>query len=63
VAGHLLSLHNIRYLLRLMERMREAIDQGTIEQETISILEGYFGNKSDFPNWIRLGLELAEFEH
>lgn len=32
LGAHLTSVHNLRFLLRLMERVREAIDKGTLQQ-------------------------------
>ena len=37
----LATLHNVRYLCRLMERMREAITSGDFEAWTGSYLDGY----------------------
>ena len=58
-AAHLLTKHNLRYLLRLMERFRESIVQGRMGQFVNKYLEGYFGGREKYPDWVVEGLRLA----
>jgi tRNA-guanine family transglycosylase len=51
--AHLLSIHNVHYLLDLMRRVREAI----IADEYPAFLQKYFatmyqGDKAKYPGWI-----------
>lgn len=41
---HLLSLHNIRFLLSLMEGLRDAIRAGEEDRYVASVLEDYYGD-------------------
>ena len=62
--AHLLSMHNVHYLLKLMGRMREAI----LEQRYPAFLRAYFsklysGDKQKYPTWAvdalnRVGVDL-----
>ncbi|RCN27922.1 tRNA-guanine transglycosylase [Ancylostoma caninum] len=52
IGCHLLSIHNIRHQLRLMEDVREAISSGKVQQ----FLEEFLGNyyqKESIPEWVR----------
>ncbi len=51
----LLSLHNLRYLHRLTERMRRAIQEGRFGEFALEYAERRFGGK--MPGWFRLALE------
>lgn len=44
LAGTLLSIHNLRALIRLMETMRRAIQEGTFEEQVPHWLEQWKGN-------------------
>ncbi|UFA50039.1 tRNA guanosine(34) transglycosylase Tgt [Deinococcus radiophilus] len=55
----LLSIHNLRYLHRLVERMREAIAVGTLYDWAMAWGQTYFGSKADgvVPEWFTEALE------
>ena len=64
--AHLLSIHNVHYLLDLMRRAREAI----IEERYSAFVKDYFhtihgGDKEKYPSWAvdalrRVGIDLVE---
>ena len=62
VACHLLTKHNIRYLLRLMERLRKSVAEGQVEEFVDKFLETHFAGRA-WPQWVRDGLKLAEFKN
>ncbi len=45
LAGRLLSIHNIRFLIKLTEELRESIDKGKLIEYKKSFLEKYNGEK------------------
>jgi len=52
VSCHLLSIHNIKYQLDLMERMRHSIDADRVEQFLNEFLTEHYPN-GDIPQWVR----------
>ncbi len=60
VAAHLLSKHNIRYLLRLMGKVRQAVIDGRLSQFVLGYLVTYYESKDKFPDWVIEALKLAE---
>lgn len=58
VACHLLSKHNIRYLINLMKELRENIDNDTLGAFAKNYFEEFYQG-SEFPDWVKLGLELS----
>ncbi len=63
VAAHLLTKHNIRYLLRLMGRVRQAIIDGKLGEFVLGFLEGYYGSRDKYPDWVEEAIKLAEIEN
>lgn len=61
LAGILLTKHNIRYLLRLMNRMQDAIQNETLEEFVFEWMKVRYGGKANIPDWILEGFRLAEF--
>ncbi|MER3602941.1 MAG: tRNA guanosine(34) transglycosylase Tgt, partial [Thermus sp.] len=55
LGGILLSLHNLRYLHRLTEQAREAIQQGRYEAFAQAFAERRFGKA--VPGWFQMALE------
>lgn len=62
LSGILLTKHNIRYLLRLMERMRQAIDAGTLEEFVFEFVQRRYRKKGRVPEWVMDGMSLAQFD-
>ena len=62
-AAHLLTKHNVRYLLRLMGRFRKAIFDGRLESFVLEYMESYYGEKEKFPDFVKEGLNLAGFSY
>lgn len=60
LAPRMISLHNLRYLHRLVERAREAIVAGEYEAWARAWGERYF--KSGVPTWFNLALERGQLE-
>jgi len=65
VGAHLLTIHNVHYLLNLMRRAREAI----LEDRYPAFVKAFFGNlystKEEFPSWAidalkGVGIDLLE---
>ena len=56
VGAHLLTMHNVHYLLNLMKRARKAI----IEDRYPMFLKDFFGklydDRRDFPEWAVMAL-------
>jgi queuine tRNA-ribosyltransferase len=48
---HLISIHNIRFLLDLMTRLRDSIETGTTERFVRQFLREQFPS-GDLPQWI-----------
>ena len=46
LGGTLLSIHNIRFLIKLTEELREAIKKDTLLEYRESFIERYNGKKS-----------------
>ena len=59
VSASLLTKHNIRYLLRLMERIRQAIFNNNLDQFVYDYMIGFFGSKDKFPEFVIEGMKLA----
>lgn len=55
LAPRMLSLHNLRYLHRLVERARGAIERGEYQQWASAWAERYF--KAQVPDWFTAALE------
>lgn len=61
VACHLLTKHNITYLLRLMENVRKEVIHSNVEKFVDNYLETFYSGRR-WPQWVRDGLRLANFE-
>jgi queuine tRNA-ribosyltransferase catalytic subunit len=57
----LLSIHNIGFLLELMKRMRENIQQGTFHDFVIWFMRKQFLSADKIPSWVNEALEKAGF--
>lgn len=62
-AAHLITKHNIRYLLRLMARFRQSVIDGRMEQFVVGYMNTYFGGKEKYPDFVKEGLKLAQIEY
>lgn len=60
-AAHLITKHNVRYLLRLMGRFRKAVLEDRLETFVVGYMETYYGGKDKFPDFVQEGLRLAGF--
>ncbi|MGQ9692446.1 MAG: tRNA guanosine(34) transglycosylase Tgt, partial [Thermaceae bacterium] len=58
LGGILLSLHNLRYLHRLTEKAREAIEKGAYRAFALGFAERRFGK--EIPTWFMEALEAGE---
>lgn len=58
LAPRMLSLHNLRYLHRLVERAREAIEQGRFAAWALTWAENYFPN--EIPGWFLGAVERGQ---
>lgn len=52
IAGHLLSKHNISFLLNLMRGLQSSVFDGTTELYVKNFLEGWFSKEQKVPDWI-----------
>ena len=62
--AHLLTMHNVYYLLDMMTRARTAILEDKYPQFMRKTFKGWYGKKEDFPEWAvtacrGVGLELC----
>ena len=62
LSGILLTKHNIRYLLRLMDRIRTAIQNENLEEFVFDFVKKRYSNKKKVPDWIMEGMKLANFD-
>jgi queuine tRNA-ribosyltransferase len=51
VGAHLLTMHNVHYLLNLMRLAREAIIEDRYPQFVKDFFAGLYPNKDDYPQW------------
>lgn len=64
VGCHLLSQHNVRFQMRFMQKIRDAIKEGVFQEFIADNLRFHFGdNREDYPKWIseainQLGLNI-----
>jgi queuine tRNA-ribosyltransferase len=58
---HLLTMHNIRYQMRLMEGMGKALREGTFPEFVNSFLKKQFP-EGDWPDWVQEALMAAGIE-
>ncbi|KAJ1360650.1 Queuine tRNA-ribosyltransferase catalytic subunit [Parelaphostrongylus tenuis] len=61
VACHLLSVHNIRHQLRLMEEIREAIDSDKVQEFLEKFLKDSFPDEP-VPQWVRDAVDYMGYE-
>ncbi|KIH65213.1 hypothetical protein ANCDUO_04465 [Ancylostoma duodenale] len=61
IGCHLLSIHNIRHQLRLMEDVREAIDSEKVQQFLEDFLRNYY-QKEPIPEWVRDAVAFMGYE-
>ena len=59
VGGHLLSKHNIHFLLNLMRRMQEAISEDRLDSFVRQFYRDWYHHEQKLPEFIVKGLELA----
>lgn len=59
VAAHLLSKHNIHFLLSLMRRMQNAIRDGKLDDFVKEFYRNWYEEEGKLPEFIQVGLELA----
>ncbi|CAD8178805.1 unnamed protein product [Paramecium octaurelia] len=59
VACHLISIHNLNYLLQLMLNLRQSIIDGKLIEFTNGFLQNWFKNEGQIPQWIIEALEYA----
>ena len=52
VGCHLISTHNIRFQLRFMGRIREAIGRDEFIPFCENVLADFYGNKQNYPDWV-----------
>ena len=62
VAAHLISKHNIRYLLKLMDRVHQAIIESRLSEFVRQYLQGFYAEDKEFPDWVVEGAKLAEID-
>lgn len=60
MAAHLISKHNIRYLLMLMGRFREAVFEKRMPSFVLDYVTGFYGSRDKLPDWVFEGLKLAD---
>lgn len=65
VGAHLLTMHNVHYLLNLMERVRNAIVEDRFPALLREIFMSLYGEKAKFPDWAvtalrTVGVDLLE---
>lgn len=63
VGAHLLTMHNVYYLLALMKRARQAIVEDRYPAFLRETFRGWYKRKEDYPGWAvralkRVGMDL-----
>ncbi|PIO54468.1 hypothetical protein TELCIR_24169, partial [Teladorsagia circumcincta] len=61
VGCHLVSVHNIRHQLRLMEDVRDAIDTGKVQEFLDKFLKESFLTEP-IPQWVRDAVEFMGYK-
>lgn len=59
VACNLLSVHNVAFLFKLMEQLRDAIIEGTLPVFVGKFLNDWFSGRERVPQWVVEALELG----
>lgn len=59
VACHLISIHNLRFLIKLMLNLRESIIKNNLEEFMNEFLLNWFSVEKEIPNWVKNALEHA----
>ena len=62
LAAQLLTLHNVSYMMRLVQRMRDAIVKQTFPSFVVKFLEDHFGTLEAIPGWVVEALSAAWIE-
>ncbi|EGR29008.1 queuine tRNA-ribosyltransferase, putative [Ichthyophthirius multifiliis] len=59
-ACHLVSYHNLYYLLNLMKNLRQSILDGTLQQFVNNFFKNYYKYEKKIPQWIKDAMEAAK---
>lgn len=62
VGAHMLSKHNLHFLLNLMRNFQKAIENDNIDSFVRTFLGKWYIEAKELPVWVRKGLELAGIE-
>lgn len=63
VGCHLLSEHNVRFQMRFMEKIRNAIKEGVFEEFIVNNIRYHYGdNKEEYPKWILLAIDMLSIQ-
>lgn len=62
VGCHLLTQHNIRFQMRFMEKIRQAIKNETFREFLFENLSYHFNTKEDYPEWITKALKILNLD-
>lgn len=60
VACNLLSVHNIAFLFKLMNQLRDAIIEGTLPVLVAEFLDNWFCGRERIPEWVVAALKLGD---
>jgi len=58
VACHLLSVHNIRFMMRFMEEIRLSVVEGKFEQHLFKVLDYHFDSRDKYPQYVIKALDI-----
>ena len=58
-ASNLISYHNVAFMQRLAEEIREAIKKGRMDEYVKETVKRHYPKEEDIPEWVREGCTLA----
>lgn len=62
VACHLISIHNLRFLIRLMLNLRQSILDGKLSEFANEFIEKWHSNEAKIPEWVINALKSVDIE-
>jgi len=60
--AHLLSIHNVHYMLELMQHARQAIVDDRYPEFVREFFTKIYGTRADFPRWATDSLKMVNIE-
>lgn len=62
IACHLISQHNVRFQMRFMNKIKDAIASGDLPKLILQTLDQHYKTREDYPDWVLTALEILKIE-